>query len=36
MFVDQGDGTFENFHAKSAAHYDRVPLQQAITPTKEQ
>ncbi|KAI9440917.1 NADP-dependent oxidoreductase domain-containing protein [Lactarius indigo] len=31
-----GDGTFENFLARSAGHYDRVPFSQAITPTKQQ
>jgi len=31
-----GDGTYRNFLDNSAAHYDRVPVQQAITPTKEQ
>ncbi|KAF8264442.1 Aldo/keto reductase [Lactarius quietus] len=31
-----GNGTDANFLDKSAAHYDRVPVQQAITPTKEQ
>jgi hypothetical protein len=36
VFVDQGDGTYENFLAKTAGHYDRVPVQQAITLTKAQ
>ncbi len=35
VFVDQGNGTHENFIAQSTAHCDRVPLQQAITPTKQ-
>ncbi|KAH9053236.1 Aldo/keto reductase [Lactarius vividus] len=31
-----GDGTSENFVAQCTAHCDRVPLQQPITPTKQQ
>jgi aryl-alcohol dehydrogenase-like predicted oxidoreductase len=31
-----GDGTYENYLAESAGHYDRVPLSQPITPTKQQ
>jgi aryl-alcohol dehydrogenase-like predicted oxidoreductase len=30
-----GDGTYDNFLLQSAGHSDRVPLQQAITPTKQ-
>jgi hypothetical protein len=36
IFVDQGDGTYDNFLAKSVAHYDRIPVQQAITPAKQE
>jgi hypothetical protein len=35
VFVDQGDGTDQPFLTKSSAHYDRVPVQQAITPTPQ-
>ncbi|KAI9453099.1 NADP-dependent oxidoreductase domain-containing protein [Lactarius psammicola] len=31
-----GDGTRENYVSQCTAHYDRVPVQQAITPTKQQ
>ncbi|KAN0132722.1 Aldo/keto reductase [Lactarius tabidus] len=31
-----GDGTYDNFLAKSVAHYDRIPVQQAITPAKQE
>ncbi|KAI9440916.1 NADP-dependent oxidoreductase domain-containing protein [Lactarius indigo] len=30
-----GDGTYDNFIVQSSGHSDRVPLQQAITPTKQ-
>ena len=35
VFADQGDGTHESFLSKWVAYYDRVPVQQAIDPTKE-
>ena len=35
VFVNQGNGTSGNFLAQSAGHYDRFPLQQEITPTKQ-
>ena len=34
IFVDQGDGTYDNYYAQSAGHYDRVPFPQPITQTK--
>ena len=36
MLVNQGDGTYDNFLARSVAHYDRIPMQQAIIPAKQQ
>ncbi|KAI9453096.1 NADP-dependent oxidoreductase domain-containing protein [Lactarius psammicola] len=31
-----GNGTYDNYYALSSGHADRVPLPQAITPTKQQ
>jgi len=31
-----GNGTSDNYFAQSAGHYDRVPVTQSITPTKQQ
>lgn len=36
VFVEQGNGTYDNYYAQSAGHCDRVPFPQSITLMKKQ